>query len=323
MYRTSATSTKRRDIYQEVTDYVIAALEKGVVPWRKPWGDTTRPQFPKNLMTGKTYRGWNLFFLLWTMRLHDFSAPYFLTYKQAKAMGGHVRAGSKGFPIIKWVVRDKDEEDAAEGNKGKEEGKDDNIRMFPVSHTVFNVAQLENISYPTTPPVIMNLGEKITLCEEIVAGMPDAPAIKEGDDRAYYSQGIDRVVMPPFTSFNSAEEYYSTLFHELIHSTGHPKRLNRKELVEHDGFGGKNYSKEELTAEFGAAFLCSVAGIQTKTIDNSAAYIQNWLSNLRKDKTLLIGATAKAQAAADYILHLPEEFPTPQATTAEPAVLPA
>ena len=129
-----------------------------------------------------------------------------------------------------------------------------------------------------------------------------APSIRHSGDRAYYSLMSDQVTMPAKNLFVNDEAYYTTLFHELAHSTGHEKRLNRKELLEHDGFGGENYSKEELTAEFAAAFLSGITGIQPATINNSTAYIQGWLKSLKDDKKLLLTAANQAQKASDFIL---------------------
>ncbi len=129
------------------------------------------------------------------------------------------------------------------------------------------------------------------------------PQIRNAGDRAYYNSATDRITMPLPALFHGIEEYYSTLFHELAHCTGHETRLNRKELKEHDGFGGENYSKEELTAEFTAAFLCAISGVEQKTLTNSTAYIQGWFKALNNDKTLILKAASQAQAAADFILN--------------------
>lgn len=151
--------------------------------------------------------------------------------------------------------------------------------------------------------LFQNKTEKLEVCKQIVDNMPHCPKIRNAGDRAYYSCSTDNVTMPLQALFHSMEEYYSTLFHELAHSTGHDTRLNRKELKEHDGFGGENYSKEELTAELTAAFLCAISGIEQKTLTNSIAYIQGWLKALNNDKTLILKAASQAQAAADFILN--------------------
>jgi antirestriction protein ArdC len=132
--------------------------------------------------------------------------------------------------------------------------------------------------------------------------MPQPPAIQHGQSKAYYQPAADTVTMPARQLFPQPEHYYSVLFHELTHSTGHPSRLDRATLRDLLAFGDTNYSKEELVAEMGAAYLCGVAGISNETVNNSAAYIQGWLSKLRNDSRLLIQAAAQAQKAADFIL---------------------
>lgn len=292
----------RRDTYQEVTGYVIEALEKGVAIWRKPWGHQSGGMgaFPKNLVTQQNYKGWNHFYLSWAIRIGGFSSPYFITFKQAQALGGHIRKGSRGYPITKWVKKDA-EGDAPTG-RSDERPPAGSIKMFPVTHMVFNAEQTEGVAYPSYQPEAFTPSRKITVCDGIINAMPDPPQIKEEGCRAFYNRALDMVEVPPIGDFGCPEEYYSTLFHELVHSTGHAKRLNRQELVNNDGFGGQNYSREELVAELGAAYLCGMAQIEQKTIDNSAAYIAGWLGALKNDKTLILKAASKAQAAADFIL---------------------
>jgi antirestriction protein ArdC len=141
-----------------------------------------------------------------------------------------------------------------------------------------------------------------TEAAEIVAGMPEQPAIRHGMKLAYYSPSSDTVGMPERKRFDTQDAYHATLFHELVHSTGHQKRLKRQSIVERNGFGSDPYCKEELIAELGSAFLCGHAGIVERTIDNSAAYLEGWLNQLKEDKTLIVYAAAQAQKAADFIL---------------------
>jgi antirestriction protein ArdC len=180
-------------------------------------------------------------------------------------------------------------------------------RMVPKVHTVFNVDQTEGIEFPEVASLIKSEHERIEACEQVVANMPNPPRLITNGSQAFYTPVSDTVVVPSLQSFNQAESYYSTLFHELAHSTGHQTRLNRRELTDTDGFGKATYAKEELTAEMTAAFLCAITGIQQSTIVNSAAYIQNWLKALRNDKTLVIKAAAQAQRSSDYILNITYE----------------
>jgi antirestriction protein ArdC len=175
-------------------------------------------------------------------------------------------------------------------------------KLVPKDHTVFNIDQTEGIDFPKVEALFQNAAQKIDACEKVIAEMPCRPIIKYHGDKAYYIPSQDTVVVPGLEISKSSEGYYSTLFHELAHSTGHESRLNRKELTQSDGFGGTNYSKEELTAELTAAFLCATTGIEQETLPNSAAYIKGWLQALKNDKTLLLKAASQAQKAADFIL---------------------
>ena len=153
----------------------------------------------------------------------------------------------------------------------------------------------------------------IESCEQVVTAWLDKPTIQHGSNRACYSKSLDLVQMPDRVSFESAEEYYSTLFHELTHSTGHPRRLNRSTLATFERFGDEKYSAEELVAEMGAAFLCGLTGIENKTIRNSAAYLHSWLGMLKQDSRLVLIAAGQAQKAADMILN--QQAPPAQEVT--------
>lgn len=288
-------STQYDRLYQEINNKVIAALAQGNIIWRKPW--STNGQFPANLTTLKRYKGWNLFYLSWVMKENDFQSPYFLTFKQSQTLGGHIKKGSKGFPIVKWVkteAKNPDYSEQADTDSGR-------VRYYPVTHTVFNVAQTTGIDYPKPSVQDSPHANKLLTCEELLQGMDDIPPILSGGEEACYIWPLDRIYMPEIGQFQVPEEYYSTLFHEIIHSTGHPTRLNRKELIDSSAYGSLNYSREELTAEFGAAYLCGITGIEQKTIENSAAYIQHWIGQLQSDPALILKATAKAQAAIDFL----------------------
>ena len=167
------------------------------------------------------------------------------------------------------------------------------------AYTVFNARQCELPEEWTAKAEIqepeLTAAQKITACDEIITTMQHRPALEHGGGRAFYRQSADRVTMPKPETFISPEHYYSTLFHELTHATGHPSRLCRPTLTEAHSFGDTNYSKEELVAEMGAAFLCGVSGIDNHTTDSSTAYIQGWLSVLKDDKRLLIQAASQAQ----------------------------
>ena len=169
-------------------------------------------------------------------------------------------------------------------------------------YLVFNIASVDGIDFNIPKVEEKTEQEKIFSCEEILQGMPKKPTVTFGNSGAYYSPTFDIVNMPEMQTFTSEQAYYSVFFHELVHSTGHTSRLNRKEITETMRFGSQTYSKEELTAEIGASFLCAEAGILMNTFYNSVAYIQSWLKVLKDDKKFIIEAAAKAQKASDFIL---------------------
>jgi antirestriction protein ArdC len=236
-----------------------------------------------------------------------YRSPWWLTYRQAEELGGHVRKGEKSSLVVfwRWLERKQDEQDgAAEAQETQETPK-----RFPVLryYRVFNLEQCE-IPAEKLPARVREWGKgrpqvnPIAECEAVVAGMPNPPKIEYGHPGAAYHPAADTVTMPGRQMFDGAAEHYSTLFHELTHSTGHAQRLNRTSIADACRFGSTNYSKEELVAEMGAAFLCATTGIENKTVDNSAAYIAHWLEKLANDPRLVVNAGQAAQHAADYIL---------------------
>lgn len=276
----------KQSVYDIVSTKIIDALKGDIVPWQKPWvgGDAG---LPRNAISNRPYRGVNVFLL----NLAPSGDPRWLTYKQAADRGGNVKKGEKGQLVIFWSIID-----------GKEKGDDGKVKkiVFLKYYTVFNVVQCEGLNLPTLEkPVAF---DPIAEAEAIAAEYADGPVVYHGPgDRAYYRPSEDTITLPSKGQFREAGEYYATLFHELAHSTGHSNRLNRKELGTPATFGDPVYSKEELVAEFGAAFLCARAGIDN-TRDNSAAYIKGWLSKLEDDPKLVVLAAAAGQKAADWIL---------------------
>ena len=271
-------------VYEQITERIIALLAQGTVPWHKPW--KARTGLPRNVITQKPYRGINVFLLL----AMSYESPFWLTFRQALQLGGTVRKGEKACPVVFWKQTTFED---------KESGEPQKKRLLRFYH-VFNVAQcdgLKNCTAPVETPV-----NGICQPEDMVAHMPQPPLIKHGMTRAFYSPREDCVGLPARDRFERAEGYYATLFHELVHATGHKTRLNRATLTEKAGFGSNPYCKEELIAEMGAAFLCGQAEIAERTIDNSAAYLNGWLDQLRSDRTLIVHAAAQAQKAADFIL---------------------
>lgn len=291
------TSSNRPSIYQTVTDRIVSSLKAGVIPWEKPWKTPrfTGGPFPRNFFTGKPYRGINVL-LLWSS---DYSSPFWVTFKQAQELKGNVRKGERGTPIV--FYKQLPERTKQEGEATDE---DERAPFLLCYYTVFNVEQCDGLKLPefeqpiTTPEI-----DEDELCECIVTAWEKRPALhltSPTEYRAYYRPSTDSVHMPARSRFVDAPHYYSTLFHELVHSTGHESRLNR---TFGDHFGDELYSKEELVAEMGAAFLCAIVGIANEHTDrNTTAYIQNWISKLEADNRLVIHAAASAQRAADCIL---------------------
>jgi len=293
-----------RQIYSQITERIVALLEQGTVPWHKPWKAATA--WPRNLVSKKPYRGINVFLLM----AGSYESPYWLTFRQVMVLGGWVRKAEKSSGILFWDQKKIEDEETGE------------VRKIPLLrfYSVFNVTQCEGLEKVTKE---MTASEPLAVTKpaQIVAKMPQKPRIKHGMTHAFYSPGDDCVSLPIRKRFGKEEEYYSTLFHELVHSTGHQTRLNRMTLTEKAGYGSDPYCKEELIAEMGAAFLCGHAEIVERTIDNSAAYLKGWLDQLKSDHALIVHAAAQAQRAADFILGLkvdesqinrPENGPLPE-----------
>ena len=272
-----------------ITQRIIDKLEQGTIPWRKTWA---RGGMPKNYINRKEYRGINPFLLGST----GYAYPYFLTFNQAKQLGGNIKRGSKGMPVVFFKFVEKENEENPE-----------TVKRFPMLryYTVFNIEQTEGIDYSETIAESPTLDDfqSIQEADKVIENMPNKPDCQEIENRAYYSPTKDIVNMPKRKLFESESAYYSTYFHELTHSTGHKSRLNRKTRVDLNAFGNHDYSKEELCAEMGAAMLCGNVGIENQTIDNSAAYIAGWLRALRSDKRFVIQAAGYAQKAVDFILN--------------------
>lgn len=268
----------KNDVYTIVTDRIISALESGTAPWRKPW---TGGGAPRNAITGRAYSGINYFLLA------SIGGGEFLTFNQAKAAGGSVRKGERGCPVVfwNWIESEKD------GVKKK--------IPFLKYFTVFSTAQCDGLELKDSEE-----GETIPFVPSEKAESTIASTganISHGGHRAFYRPANDSITLPEKERFASPDEYYSTAFHELAHWTGHESRLARKGILELAAFGDAVYSKEELIAEMSAAFLCAEHGISS-TLENSASYLQGWISALRGDSKLAVQAAGAASKAADFIL---------------------
>jgi len=274
-------------VYDIITQQVIEKLESGVIPWHKPW----RTDAPINLISQREYSGFNR---VWLSAM-GYASKYWLTFNQVNKLGGRVRAGEKSSIVTFWKRNTYTKRNADTGEDEKKQG------FLLRYYRVFNLCQTEGIADK------LGLGESaqpvpdIGICAGIVQGMPKRPQII-GADHAFYSPIADEVGIPAREKFSSIEEYYSTLFHELVHSTGHVSRLHRENFDKPQYFGSESYSKEELVAELGASMLCGVAGIAPRTLDNSAAYLSSWINRLKGDSRLILSASSQAQKASDFIL---------------------
>jgi antirestriction protein ArdC len=273
------------NVYEIVTQQVIKSLESGVAPWRKPWSSA----MPCNLISQKPYRGLNVFMLATA----GFESKYWLTLNQANKIGGRIKAGSKSHLVTFWNVG----QEKINAKTGRLQ-KPFLLRYY----RVFNLCQTEGIDLPRAVFELnkRNEFEAVEAAESLAESMPNPPAFEQSD-AAWYSPGRDCVGLPARSLFHSPAEYYSTLFHELGHSTGHANRLHRENFDNPSHFGSESYSKEELIAEMTAAFLCGLSGIERQTLENSASYLQNWISRLKADSKLILSAASAAQKAADYI----------------------
>lgn len=285
------------NVYEIVTEQILKELEAGVVPWHKPW--MAAPGSMPISISGHLYRGINVLLLAMAGR----SSNIWMTFKQALEHGGNVKKGEKGTLIVFWKINKFKDDDAEETEDG---GKTKTYAMLRY-YKVFNLDQTENVVLPKKLQPIPAGAEvpepdPIAAAEAVITGFKNPPKISLSGGRAFYVPTLDAVTVPPKKTFDSIEEFYSTMFHELTHSTGHESRLNRSGIVQSTGFGTANYGEEELIAEFGSAFLCGVTGIETKTVKNSAAYIEGWRSKIAADKKLVVMAAARAQKAADLIL---------------------
>lgn len=291
------------DVYGIVTDRIIAALEQGTVPWQKPWVGTGSAI---NYVSRKPYRGVNTLLL-------DKPGEY-LTFKQVTACGGKVKKGEEASLVVFFKFTEKKRKNTDENAE-----KEEKIDMIPCLryYNVFHISQCEGIEtkLEIPSPNANPLAEGEDIINHYVTDSGVHFQIVRGSGKAFYRPSEDVVVVPNISQFELSEEYYSTAFHELTHSTGHSSRLKR--FGENDdkaaAFGSEVYSKEELVAEIGASMLMSIAGIERpETFQNSTAYLQSWLEALKNDKRLIVTAANAAQKAVDLILGKVAE---PQATT--------
>mgnify|MGYP003668178485 FL=1 len=285
----------RETIYQEVTNRIIAELEAGRLPWVQPWG-TPRAKaglgLPRNARTERTYSGINILILWGEVIAKGYACQNWLTFRQAKELGGNVRKGERGTTVCyadRFIPK-------AEFERAREAGEEPDAVPFLKRYTVFNVAQCDGL------PERVHAGaaplperEAIPYAERLIA--VTGADFRVGGNRAFYVPSADYIQVPPQPAFFAQIDYYRTCFHELGHWTGHESRLAR-DLS--GGFGSKPYAAEELVAEMASAFVCASLGI-VPTVRH-ADYIGSWLEVLREDNRAVFRAASRASKAADFVL---------------------
>jgi len=300
--RVSSTDHAPRDHYQEVTDRVVAALEAGTLPWRRPWVPgrrTATPGMPCNAVSGRMYRGVNAVLLAMTQFAHASDDPRWMTYRHASERGYQVRRGERGTPIIFFKRLDVSGRD-----NGTSEDGESTARRIPVlrSFTVFHACQVDGLAEYQAPTPEEAPWRKPEAPEVIVAA--SGVRVRVGGDRAVYSPALDTIGMPPAAAFRTPDGYAATLLHEAGHASGHPSRLAR-DLS--GTFGDRSYAFEELIAELISLTVGSAIGLSCD-VENHASYLQSWLDVLREDRRAIFRAAAAAQKAADWMLALHPDY---------------
>ena len=306
MNKTVSTPSTRTDLYQVVTDQIIAALEAGTPPWVCPWQRGEVDPNPANLSTGRGYRGINVLLLNLQSQIRGYRVNRWLTYTQAQSLGGTIRRGEHGTAIVFFKMHEIGNSDSyvAPAAPPTERTTIPLLRSF----TVFNLDQVDGLDDQYLPtPAPYALWESIDAAERLIE--LSGATVREGGDRAFYQPTNDFIQLPPRGSFTTASDYYATALHELTHWTGHESRCNRVLGKRH---GIEPYAFEELVAELGSAFLTNHCRMTGKM--QHASYIDSWLQALRNDRRLIFTAAAQAQRAADFLL--PKHVVDPEPETA-------
>ena len=294
MQRTPQPAETRADVYQRITDALVAQLEQGTRPWLKPWnaehlaGRITRPL----RHNGKPYRGINVLMLWLTAVERGYSAPIWMTFKQALELEAHVKKGEKGTPVAYADTMTRTDRETEEERE---------IR-FLKQYTVFNVEQIEGLPAPFHAHAEPQIAPDARIAHAEAFFAATGASIGHGGNRACYRIRDDVIRKPPFESFKDPDSYYATLAHECVHWTRHASRLDRR--FDQKRFGDAGYAREELVAEIGSAFLAADLGLYLEPREDHAAYLASWLAILKHDKRAVFGAAAFAQKAADYLHQL-------------------
>jgi len=291
----TTTDNTKRDIYATITNRIVEQLEAGTRPWLKPWnaehmaGRISRPL----RHNGQHYSGINIVVLWMTAEMSGFLSPFWLTFRQALELGGHVKKGEHGSQVVyASTFKKKDTDDAGEETEQE--------IAFLKAYTVFCADQCEGLPkhyYQLAEPPRERI-ERIEAVDRFVANTK--AEVRNGGTQAYYAMHPDYIQMPPLETFRDAESHAATIIHELTHWTRHPSRLNREDFGR-KRWGDEGYAMEELVAELGSAFLCADLSITPEVRDDHASYIANWLEVLKNDKRAIFTAASHASKAADYL----------------------
>lgn len=256
--------------------------EGGLPPWKKPW--SAAGALPQNMTSRREYNGLNR----WMLMMAPYGNPFYLTFKQVSKLGGKVKKGEKSWPVYFW---------------GSKEKKDGTRYIFCKGYKVFNIEQCEDLDESKIPSLEVETHDHdpIEAAETLAKGYKEAPPVQKDGARCYYAPMTDTVGMVPLEQFSAPEYYYSALFHEYAHSTGHESRLGREGIEKLMGHGSHSYSQEELVAEFTSAMLCAVAGVGQEVVENQAAYISGWHKRLKGDPEALVFASRDATKAFNKI----------------------
>ena len=278
---------KKFDLYDHVTNSIIAAMEAGTAPWRKPWtGKAAGACFPLR-SNGEPYRGINVLMLWLEASAKGYTAPRWFTYKQAQELGGQVRKGEKSATVVKYGTFEKED---ANGEEKKV--------PYARAYRVFNADQIDGLPaefYGTPTEEPRDLGTEADPVLDAFFAATGADIRHSEDPRAYYNMMEDFIHMPHVATFHSANGYYATLAHEATHMTGHKSRLDRFNKSDR-----RAYAYEELVAEIGSCMVCATIGI-VPDFDQSGAYVKGWLEALANDSRLIFKAASDAQKALEYL----------------------
>ncbi|BDI32575.1 hypothetical protein CCAX7_46260 [Capsulimonas corticalis] len=299
----------RADVYTRITDQIIKAIEAGAQTCTMPWhAPDIALAIPRNAMTQKAYRGVNIVALLAEAQAHHYPEAKWATYRQWSDLGYQVNKGEKSACAVFWKPLDIDATGKSESDHVTEDADTPQSRWVARAFALFNIAQTANYEPPVTQPPRPG-HERIAEIEHFIKAL--GPDIRHGGNRAFYRPATDHIQMPPFNCFVDPFSYYSTLTHEVTHWTGHTSRLNRELKTR---FGTESYAAEELIAELGSAFLCADLGLSSESRPENAAYIDNWLTVLKRDTRAIFAAASYAQRAVDFMHDLRGAAPQPEVT---------